>query len=98
MELPNKDLHSFKGIISIDGIDYTLSEKQILLKGADLKNTNWILGMVCYTGEDTKIMLNSQQGRQKMSHMDVKVNHLVLYIIAMQAIFCLCMSIGSQIW
>ena len=98
LELPNKDLHSFKGMITINGNDYTLSDKQILLKGANLENTTWALGLVCYTGEDSKIMLNSQQGRQKMSHMEVKVNQLVLYIIASQALFCVAMSVGSYIW
>jgi hypothetical protein len=29
------------------------------LKGADLANTEWIVGICCYTGENTKIMLNS---------------------------------------
>ena len=35
-EIPNKNLESFKGNINIEGKDYTLSEKQLLLKGASL--------------------------------------------------------------
>lgn len=98
IEIPNKDLHSFKGIISINGKDFTLSDKQILLKGANLQNTDWVLGICCYTGEESKIMLNSQNGRQKMSHMESKVNKLVIYIILVQALICIMMSVGSQIW
>jgi len=39
--------------------------KQFLLKGANLKNSDWIVGLVAYTGRDTKIMLNSQKSRNK---------------------------------
>lgn len=98
LELPNKDLHSFKGMMKIQNTDYTLSEKQILLRGASLQNTEWVLGLCCYTGEESKIMLNSQKGRQKMSHLEHKLNNLVVYIIAAQAVFCIAMSVGCKIW
>jgi phospholipid-transporting ATPase len=58
-ENPNKNLESFKGNIIVSGKDHTLSEKQLLLKGASLQNTDWVIGLVVYTGEETKIMLNS---------------------------------------
>jgi hypothetical protein len=35
-ENPNKNLESFKGNVIIEGKDHTLSEKQLLLKGASL--------------------------------------------------------------
>ena len=63
LELPNKDLHSFKGTLNINQTSFTLSEKQLLLKGASLANTDWVVALCCYTGEETKIMLNSQPGR-----------------------------------
>ena len=62
-EPPNKDLHSLNGQIIINKTYYTISEKQLLLKGANLKNTEWVIGMCVYTGDETKIMLNSQKGR-----------------------------------
>jgi phospholipid-transporting ATPase len=62
-EEPNKDLHSFSGQVIINNKYFTLSEKQFLLKGANLKNTEWIIGMCVYAGENTKMMLNSQNGR-----------------------------------
>lgn len=63
-----------------------------------MQNTEWVLGVVCYTGEESKIMLNSQKGRIKMSHLESRVNKLVLNIILYQAILCTSMSIGSQVW
>ena len=98
-ELPNADLHSFKGIFSVvrdkdgdtgnqDIVDYTLDEKQLLLKGARLANTEWIVGICIYSGDETKIMMNSQKGRVKMSHLEGFMNKLVIYIIMFQISLC----------
>jgi magnesium-transporting ATPase (P-type) len=51
-----------------------------------------------YTGEDTKIMLNSQKGRQKMSYLEYQINKLVLTIILIQSIICSIMAVLSQVW
>jgi phospholipid-transporting ATPase len=32
------------------------------MRGAFLKNTNWIIGVVVYTGYDTKVMRNEEKG------------------------------------
>lgn len=80
-ELPNKNLHSFSGQIVIGEKNYALTEKQLLMKGANLKNTDWALAICVYTGHDTKIMLNSQKGRQKMSHLESKLNKLVIFVV-----------------
>jgi magnesium-transporting ATPase (P-type) len=58
LELPNKDLHSFKGTLRIKNSTFTLSDKQLLLKGANLQNTDWVVAICCYTGRETKIMKN----------------------------------------
>lgn len=34
-------------------------DKQLLYRGARLKNTEWIYGLAIYTGMNTKIMMNS---------------------------------------
>jgi len=37
------------------------------MRGAYLKNTNWITGVVVYTGYDTKLMRNEEKGKFKVS-------------------------------
>ena len=50
---PNPDLYEASGTISIGGDSrLNIEEKQFLLRGAVLKNTDWVIGIVAYTGKD----------------------------------------------
>ena len=51
------------------------------MRGARLKNVKWIIGIAVYTGIDTKIMRNSDEGKPKVSNIDRKTNYLILYIL-----------------
>jgi phospholipid-transporting ATPase len=51
VEQPNKDLHTFNGTLYIGSQKFSYSQDQLLLKGANLANTEWIVGLVTYTGE-----------------------------------------------
>lgn len=59
IEKPNADLYSFLGKINIGGNIHPLTLKNFIPKGAKLRNTQWIYGLVVYTGKETKIRLNS---------------------------------------
>ena len=37
----------------------TLTNKSLILRGSNLANTEWIIGVVVYTGKDTRLMMNS---------------------------------------
>ena len=58
-EEPTTELYSYTGKITICDDSFALNHNQLLLKGAILKNTDWILGFVVYSGEDTRLMQNS---------------------------------------
>lgn len=64
-------------------------DKQLLYREARLKNTKWIYGLVIYTGRNSKIMMNSQGGTNKMSQIEVKVNYILGFILALQIILCI---------
>ena len=69
-KLPEKELNRFDGFIMERGQQFSISDKQLLLKGASLQNTEWALGVVAYVGDNTKLMLNSQKGRVKLSYLE----------------------------
>lgn len=66
--VPDKELHKFSSTMII-GDDTMIIEgdKQLLYRGARLKNTKWIYGVAIYTGRNTKIMMNSDSSSVKMS-------------------------------
>ena len=97
-ELPNKNLHSFNGQLIMNNEHYSLSDKQLLLKGANLKNTDWVVAICVYTGQESKIMLNSQKGRQKMSHLESKLNTLVIFVVLTQCFICAAIATLAHFW
>jgi phospholipid-transporting ATPase len=58
-DAPGRDLEKFRGRVEFEERKFSLDTQQLLLKGASLKNTKWVIGFVVYTGEDSKIMMNS---------------------------------------
>jgi phospholipid-transporting ATPase len=45
----------------------SISNNNFILRGSSLRNTEFIYGLVTYTGHDTKIMKNSFKARAKKS-------------------------------
>ena len=61
-----------------------IDSKNLLLKGAKVKNTKWVVGIVMYTGAETKIQMNATTAKSKMSAMERKLHKIVLSIFAAQ--------------
>jgi magnesium-transporting ATPase (P-type) len=53
--------------------DINICTNELLLKGSVLKNTNWIIGIVVYTGMNNKIIFNSKKPRLTMSKIEKKL-------------------------
>lgn len=68
-------------------------DKQLLYRGARLKNTKWVFGLAIYTGKNTKIMLNSESSSVKMSQIENKVNKILAIILLIQFIACLIIAL-----
>ena len=68
--------------------DIPLDAKQLLLKGAKLRNTTWIIGIVVYTGHNCKIMKNSKDPVTKFSSIELLMNKALIFIFLLQAILC----------
>ena len=80
-EKPSKELYSFDGKLRFGNKNYPITADQLLLKGTNLKNTEWVLGFAVYTGEDTRLMQNSQKGHVKMSNVEKQMNDFVIQIL-----------------
>ena len=71
---PNNQLYVFNGNIEINGSHYPLENKQVLLRGCVLRNTQFAIGAVVYTGKESKLMKNSSSARMKTSLLERSLN------------------------
>ena len=51
-------------------INERINKKNMMLRGCKLKNTDWVIGTVIYTGDDTGIMMNSCEPHTKASNIE----------------------------
>lgn len=79
-EDPNENLYSFVGTLYYDGKQYPLSLQQILLRDSKLKNTEYIYGVVVFTGHDTKVMQNATDPPSKRSKIERRMDKII-YIL-----------------
>ena len=76
-ELPNASVHTFNGKLTLPpfaqggrATEVPLSAENFLLRGAFLRNTEWAIGVACYTGKDTKLVKNSSSAPSRLSQLD----------------------------
>ncbi|KAG0792196.1 hypothetical protein G6F22_005934 [Rhizopus arrhizus] len=84
-EQPNNRLYNYEGTLSIHSYmdpprEAPLDINQLLLRGAQLRNTSWVYGIVIFTGHETKLMLNSSRKPSKVSNITRITNRNIMYL------------------
>lgn len=100
-DLPNPRLYEFEGrLIMPNGEDtHPLGPDNILLRGAKLKNTNWIYGVVLYTGHESKLMINSlAETPMKQSSLEKITNIQILWLVFILLTTAFLSAVFSTIW
>ncbi|XP_039601412.1 phospholipid-transporting ATPase IB isoform X2 [Polypterus senegalus] len=98
-EGPNRHLYDFTGTLHLDNHSpVALGPDQVLLRGAQLRNTQWVLGAVVYTGHDTKLMQNSTKAPLKRSNVERVTNMQILVLFCILLVMALVSSVGAAIW
>ncbi|GAA5915739.1 uncharacterized protein JCM6883_002941 [Sporobolomyces salmoneus] len=99
-EQPNNSLYTFEATLSMSSAglgtsskDLPLGPDQILLRGAQLRNTAWLYGIVIFTGHETKLMRNATAAPIKRTAMERMVNVQILFLLGI----LLALSIGCAI-
>ncbi len=71
-ELPNPRLYSFEGAVVLSNSpddaahQLPLTADSLLLRGCTLRKTDWAVGVVVYTGNDSRIMRNKTPSPRKV--------------------------------
>ncbi|XP_048228704.1 putative phospholipid-transporting ATPase 9 [Ricinus communis] len=79
-EDPNANLYAFIGTLDFEENQYPLSPQQLLLRDSKLRNTDYVFGVVVFTGHDTKVMQNSTAPPSKRSRIERKMD-LIVYVL-----------------
>ncbi|CAI2358814.1 unnamed protein product [Moneuplotes crassus] len=94
-ENPNTKIYQFEGQLTCENPKIPLMKTtldQFLLRGAVLSNTDWIIGMVVYAGHDTKLLKNLGKNKYKQTHIEKRLNKVVIFLILFQTALCLMIS------
>ena len=99
IEGPSSNLYSLEGKIEIAKKTYKLTAEQMLLKGTQLVNTDWVVGFVAYTGKETRIMMNLKAaGSIKQSGVEKMMNRFTIYIVTFLLSLTLVLAILGGVW
>lgn len=95
---PNSRIYDFKGTLQLGQDVHSLENNQVLLRGSSLRNTKWVIGVVVYSGHDTKLMQNSSAVRFKYSMVENMMSSQIIYVILMQITLCLFCALYYTLW
>ncbi|KAJ0175409.1 hypothetical protein K1T71_008568 [Dendrolimus kikuchii] len=95
---PLADLYTFYGRFEIPGADsLVLTTDNLMLRGSRVKNTEWAIGCAIYTGEETKLALNSKYTGNKFSSCELAVNAFLVVFVALLVVEML-VSLGAKMY
>lgn len=97
-ENPNPVLFSFKGSLIVEQQKIPLNENNLLMRGTKLKNISWAIGIVCFTGHDTKIMMNNVKAKEKRSLLEIQMNLYIVVVFICLVMFCLVAAVLYIVW
>ncbi|KAI8632796.1 phospholipid-translocating P-type ATPase domain-containing protein [Xylariaceae sp. FL1651] len=86
----------FPGIGSKD-MSEPITIDNLLLRGCNLRNTDWVLGIVVFTGHDTKIMMNAGVTPSKRARVARELNFNVLLNFGILFVICLLCAIANGV-
>lgn len=76
-ERPDTDMYRLNANVTINGSTSPIDISMTLLRGTVLRNTEWVIGIVLFTGLDSKIVMNSGGTPSKRSKVERQMNPMV---------------------
>ncbi|KAF8528473.1 phospholipid-transporting ATPase 1 [Hysterangium stoloniferum] len=97
-EPPHANLYLYNGVLRFndsDGVERVepITINELLLRGCAIRNTSWIIGLVVFTGADTKIMLNGGDTPSKRSKIEKETNFNVIMNFIVLLLMCITTAI-----
>lgn len=98
-EQPNSSLYTYEGTLQNFGNEGKIpfSPEQLLLRGATLRNTQWIHGVVVFTGHETKLMRNATAAPIKRTDVERIINLQTVALFCILIALSLVSSVGNVV-
>ncbi|KKK21664.1 hypothetical protein AOCH_003549 [Aspergillus ochraceoroseus] len=100
-EQPNSSLYTYEATLTMHAgggeKELPLAPDQLLLRGATLRNTPWIHGIVVFTGHETKLMRNATATPIKRTAVERMVNVQILMLVSILVALSVVSSVGDLI-
>ena len=100
-EQPNSSLYTYEATLTMAAgggeKELPLAPDQLLLRGATLRNTPWIHGVVVFTGHETKLMRNATATPIKRTHVEKLVNLQIIMLVAILVALSIISSVGDLV-
>ncbi|CAN8257134.1 unnamed protein product [Cochlearia groenlandica] len=97
-EKPNRNIYGFQANMEIDGRKLSLGPSNIILRGCEIKNTAWALGVVVYAGGETKAMLNNSGAPSKRSRLETRMNVEIILLSLFLIALCTITAAAAAVW
>jgi magnesium-transporting ATPase (P-type) len=108
-ELPNAQLYEWAGSVDLaievvpagaprESVVIGLGPKQLLLRGAVLRKTRWIVGMVVYAGAQSKLQMNDDANAEKSTNLMRLMQVSLAVLIAAQLVVCVGFASVKTSW
>ena len=78
---PDVNMYKLHATVKVGKEVFPVDMQMALLRGTVLRNTEWVIGVVMYTGQDTRIVMNSGVTPSKRSKVERQMNPQV-YVLA----------------
>lgn len=100
-EQPNSSLYTYEATMTLHAgggeKELPLAPDQLLLRGAVLRNTPWIHGVVVFTGHETKLMRNATATPIKRTQVERMVNLQILMLVGILVVLSIISSVGDLV-
>ena len=100
-EPPNSSLYTYEATLTMHASggekESPLQPDQLLLRGATLRNTPWVHGVVVFTGHETKLMRNATATPIKKTEIERMINKQILMLGAILIGLSVISSIGDLV-
>ncbi|KAL0067052.1 hypothetical protein AAF712_005836 [Marasmius tenuissimus] len=80
---PENNMYRLNATVEMGDKKFPVDLQTTLLRGTVLKNTSWVIGIIIFSGEDSKIVMNAGGTPSKRSRIERQMNPMVLINLAL---------------